>query len=62
MVGHACFLRTCMHTGLCHILKMESKNGKRDEDDGVRNEGNVTNCLAVPLSEELVPGIGACSN
>ena len=41
---------------------MESKNGKRDEDEGVRDEGNVTTCLVVPLSEKLVPGIGTCSN
>ena len=41
---------------------MDSKHGKRHEDDGVRGEGNVTDCLAVPLSEELVPGIGTCSN
>ena len=52
-----------MHTERRHILKMESKNnGKRDGDDGVRGEGNVTTCLAVPLSEELVPGQGTCSN
>ena len=50
-----------MHTERRHILKMESKIGKR-EVDGVRGEGNVTTCLAVPLSEELVPGKGTCSN
>ena len=38
------------------------KDGQRHEDDGVRGEGNVTACLAVPSSEELVPGIGTCSN
>jgi len=38
------------------------KDGKRHENDGVRGEGNVTACLAVPLSEELVPGKGTCSN
>ena len=43
---------------------MDSKNanGKRHEDDGVRGEGNVTAFLAAPLSEELVPGKGTCSN
>ena len=41
---------------------MDSEYGKRDEDIGVRCEGNVTTCLAVPLSEELVPGKGTCSN
>ena len=44
------------------FLKMDSKHGKRHEDDGVRGEGNVTACLAVPSSEELVPGKGTCSN
>ena len=41
---------------------MDSKYGKRDEDIGVRCEGNVTTCLAVPLSEEFFPGMGTCSN
>ena len=43
-------------------FKMDSKHGKRHNDDGIRGEGNVTACLAVPLSEELVPGKGTCSN
>ena len=52
-----------MHTGSSILfLKMDSKNGKRHEDDGVRSEGNVTDFLAAPLSEELVPGKGTCSN
>ena len=38
------------------VLKMEL-NLKHDENHGVRGKGNVTTCLAVPLSEELVPVI-----
>ena len=45
------------------FTKMDSwKNGERHENDGVRGEGSVTVCLAVPLSEELVQGKGTCSN
>ena len=48
-----------------NITKMESnsrKRLKRDDNDGVRagGEGNVTVCLAVPLLEELIPGIETC--
>ena len=45
---------------------MESKHSKRlkrVDNDGVRagGEGNITACLAAPLSEEQIPGTEACS-
>ena len=63
MAGNAYYIAINLYAyGMMSYPKMESKNGQRDEDDGVRGEGNVTNCLAVPLSEELVPGIWTCPN